>query len=41
MKKCEVCGNEEEMETKEELVGISHLHICESCRSDRFLEPTE
>ncbi|CAH0344108.1 hypothetical protein [Bacillus sp. CECT 9360] len=41
MRKCEVCGREEDMNGTEELVGISHLHICETCQTDRYLEPLE
>ncbi|WP_180954665.1 hypothetical protein [Bacillus sp. V5-8f] len=35
MRKCEICGNEVEMESAEELVGASHLHLCETCLEDR------
>ncbi|WP_158555888.1 hypothetical protein [Peribacillus glennii] len=35
MRKCEICGNEEAMESAEDLVGASHLHLCETCQEDR------
>lgn len=38
MRKCEICGNEEEMENTEELVGVSHLHLCETCQGDRKID---
>jgi hypothetical protein len=35
MKKCEVCGKEEEMENAEKQFGFSQLHICDTCQDDR------
>ncbi|WP_256682625.1 hypothetical protein [Pseudobacillus badius] len=35
MKVCEVCGQEETLESSEDQWQASRLHICESCRTDR------
>ncbi|MDQ0220628.1 hypothetical protein [Peribacillus cavernae] len=37
MRKCEICGIEEEGRGTDDAVGVSHLHLCESCQNDRKL----
>ncbi|WP_180953631.1 hypothetical protein [Bacillus sp. T33-2] len=42
MRLCEVCGTKEEMDGREtEVMEHVILHVCESCREDRKMNPIE
>ncbi|SDN06986.1 hypothetical protein SAMN04488137_3354 [Fictibacillus solisalsi] len=38
MKKCEICGVEEQLEKSEMEDSPKILHLCENCQNDRRLE---